>query len=677
MELKEKLTASNENFLSHLPGDAGERNQSYRLLFENLPNGFAYCQVITDAGGVCIDLMFREVNPAFTRITGCRREELINRRFSEVWPLAQELLLHLIAVRERAVDTGQAVRCERRLNILGRWLSITAFSPCDGYFALLLDDITVQKEVEKQLRRQNEYLSVLQETSLGLVNRLNVNDLLRMVVAKAGALVGTGNGFLYLLKEAEQVLELRVTTGMHSRVPSRLLMKGEGLSGKIWDTGQLLLVPDYSTWPHRLRDCRLDDARAMVGVPLKLGQQVIGVLGLTHTEANRTFSEAETSILGRLADLASIAIDYARLFAKAQSELNERMRMESALRQSEERYRLLFNSTIDAIFVWGLEEDGLPGRIVEANDVACQRLGYTREELMQFTPVELLAEKPDNIRELMNKLFTSKHLLVERLHVAKDSRIIPVEINSHLFTLNNRQVVLSVARDITERKQMAEEMARLDRLSIIGSMAASIGHEVRNPMTTVRGFLQMLINKPECRSYREFYRIMIEEIDRANGIITEFLSLAKTKAVNLRLSNLNTVIKAIVPLIQADAIVYDKTVRLDLEPVPDIPLDEKEIRQLILNLARNGLDAIPEGKTLTIRSFVKDNEVVLAVADQGKGIEAEILKKLGTPFFSTKENGTGLGLAVCYSIAARHKASIKIDTGPQGSVFSVCFKISG
>lgn len=240
--------------------------------------------------------------------------------------------------------------------------------------------------------------------------------------------------------------------------------------------------------------------------------------------------------------------------------------------------------------------------------------------------------------------------------------------------IDGSPLVLKLGIDITEQKRLEKEMARLDRLNLIGEMAAGIGHEIRNPMTTVRGFLQMLGEKQDCARYREYYNLMIDELDRANSIITEFLSLAKNKAIDLKVQNLNKIIKAISPLIVADAMVYDKYVKMELGDVPDLLLDKKEIRQLTLNLVRNGLEAMSPGQYLTIKTFAEEGEVVLAVQDQGKGIEPDLLDKIGTPFLTTKEQGTGLGLAVCYSIAARHNASIDFETGPTGCTFYVRFK---
>jgi two-component system, sporulation sensor kinase E len=226
-----------------------------------------------------------------------------------------------------------------------------------------------------------------------------------------------------------------------------------------------------------------------------------------------------------------------------------------------------------------------------------------------------------------------------------------------------------------KQKEIEKQIARLDRLNIIGEMAAGIAHEVRNPMTTVRGFLQMLAKKEQNSPNVSFYNIMIEELDRANGIITEFLSLAKNKAVNLKYANLNQIIKAIVPLIEADARVSNKNIILELSEIPDLLIDEKEIRQVILNMVRNGLEAMKEKGEVRIRTYCEGKVVVMAIADQGTGIKAEILENIGIPFQTTKDSGTGLGLPVCYSIAARHNAKIIVETGPEGTEFFINFKI--
>jgi PAS domain S-box-containing protein len=232
--------------------------------------------------------------------------------------------------------------------------------------------------------------------------------------------------------------------------------------------------------------------------------------------------------------------------------------------------------------------------------------------------------------------------------------------------------LLIVILDITEKEHWESQSARLERLHLIGEMAAAIAHEVRNPMTTVSGFLQ-LYKRQRKELTEESVNMMLEEINRANGIITEFLTLAKNKSSDLQPRSLNAIVQSIFPLIQAEAVMNSKQALAELTPTPDLRLDEKEIRQMILNMALNGLDSMEAGGTLRIETFIDGDSVSLSVADEGCGMSEEVVQKLGTPFYTTKDSGTGLGLAVCYSIAARHNASIRVETGSQGSKFIISF----
>ncbi|WP_434400573.1 ATP-binding protein [Planococcus sp. 11815] len=230
--------------------------------------------------------------------------------------------------------------------------------------------------------------------------------------------------------------------------------------------------------------------------------------------------------------------------------------------------------------------------------------------------------------------------------------------------------ICCVLKNIKEKKQYEKELKRLANLDLIGQMAAGISHEIRNPMTTVRGFLQLMVMNEQLEPHAAHFNLMIAELDRANAIITEFLSVGNTRTSDMKMMSLNTILDDISPLIKIDTANQNKQIHIYTQEVPELLLNHNEIRQLIINLYRNGLEAMDEGQTLTIGTYPEnENYVVLAVQDQGSGIDPAIIDKIGTPFYTTKDEGTGLGLGICYAVAARHNATITIETGPEGTIF--------
>lgn len=231
-----------------------------------------------------------------------------------------------------------------------------------------------------------------------------------------------------------------------------------------------------------------------------------------------------------------------------------------------------------------------------------------------------------------------------------------------------------IIQDITELETFRKELNHVERLSLVGQMAAGITHEIRNPMAVVRGFLQLMQEKspPMLDNY---YRIVMEELDRANSIINDFLSLAQNRSVRMELCSLHDIIRELTPLLWADANLRGQSieVRLD-EELPALRLNPKEIKQLILNLGRNGMEAMGEKGELTIAACKRADGVELSVKDQGPGIPAAQRERLFEPFYTTKSQGTGLGLALCLSIVERHSGKISVQSEEgKGTTFTVFF----
>ncbi len=234
-----------------------------------------------------------------------------------------------------------------------------------------------------------------------------------------------------------------------------------------------------------------------------------------------------------------------------------------------------------------------------------------------------------------------------------------------------------IAKDITELTQLRDERGRMERLSLVGQMAASITHEIRNPMAVIRGFVQ-LIQERSPQNQFEYFRIIMEELDRANLIISDFLSLAQNRELKLEKASLHGTINDLVPLLNADANLRGQTLEVRFcEGLPDMYLNDREMKQLLLNLARNGMEAMEDKGILRIYTTCTAEEISVHIEDEGIGIPKDKLDHLFEPFYTTKTRGTGLGLPLCLSIAERHNGRIDIESREgKGTTFIVTFDIT-
>ena len=318
------------------------------------------------------------------------------------------------------------------------------------------------------------------------------------------------------------------------------------------------------------------------------------------------------------------------------------------------------------------------GKILDANQSFFIITGMNRRNLKNTFWFDFTEEKQATMhQEFIHKLKANNS--VENIKIVFDFPVLNPSkrntlLSARLIEFNKKTAIIFTIIDVSTVPHLTNDLFHMEELKVASELAASVGHEVRNPMTAVRGFLQMLSKKPDLDKYQSYFDLMLEELDRANQIITEYLSLAKTKTNKSTMENLNAIIEQLFPLLQITAINADQKIQLDLSPSSDLYLDGKEIRQLILNMVKNGLEAMEPGKTLTIKTYQNTiNSVMLEIKDEGSGIPPNILDKIGSPFFTTKANGTGLGLSICYTIARKNNATIRVESSTTGTSFFIEF----
>ncbi|WP_051276426.1 two-component system sensor histidine kinase NtrB [Desulfovirgula thermocuniculi] len=238
---------------------------------------------------------------------------------------------------------------------------------------------------------------------------------------------------------------------------------------------------------------------------------------------------------------------------------------------------------------------------------------------------------------------------------------------------------VTIFHDITELKRQRDLQYNQEKLAVAGQMAASIAHELRNPLTSIRGFAQLLGDRLKDEKDREYLEVIIQEIDRANEIIRNFLLLTRPAQEKRQHIDLNTILRELLPLIESQCILARVELHLDLDPgLPEVVAHPDQIKQVLLNLIHNALQAM-EGQrtkklTLTTRWLPATGEVLFSVADTGHGMPEEVILQLGTPFFTTKETGTGLGLTITYRIVESHGGRIEVSSRQGlGSEFRVYF----
>ena len=241
-------------------------------------------------------------------------------------------------------------------------------------------------------------------------------------------------------------------------------------------------------------------------------------------------------------------------------------------------------------------------------------------------------------------------------------------------SLQSRESFEKLQHKTIEQQGTAKKIIRLDSYDYVGKLIASLGHEIKNPLTTIKGFLQLL--QAKSKNNEEYFNIIFAELDAIHHTLTDFLSLAAKKAQAFTTGNINDVVADIGPLLKANAALHQQHIQIKLGHISDITLDKAQIRRLIVNLTNNGYEAMSAGGHLSLKTTASANHVNLIIKDEGHGISPELLSKIGTPFITTKKNGTGLGLAICCHIAAVHHALLAVESTADGTTFTIQFPIN-
>lgn len=358
--------------------------------------------------------------------------------------------------------------------------------------------------------------------------------------------------------------------------------------------------------------------------------------------------------------------------------------------ESEEKFRLIFNSGNDAVFVHGLDSKGKPGLIINVNDVACEKYGYSKEEFLKITPYKLDDKEifKKNAIPAIQKLLAGESATFESIHQTKEGRKLNVEISSRFFELQGENVVLSIVRDITERKKTEKAAIESQRLMAMGEMAASVAHDFNNSLQAMQGNIEIIKSKsnfsPTSQKHINTIETLISDVSSRVKTLQQFGD-TKHNSSSYKIVNLNTIISEV--LLQLRPMWKDQLEKEGLIvnvitkycDTVNISCNGGELKTAFYNVLKNSIEAMPYGGTLTIETSIKDEEAFVTVKDTGVGMDEETKMKIFQPFYTTKgfDVGRGLGMSGVYSIIKNHGGNIFVAASEpdKGTTVNLVFPI--
>lgn len=659
-----------------------------------------------------------EWNPGAERLFGYTREEAIGR---DIDPLITNQHTHgeafefthqvLSGHTLSPVETVRYHKDGTPVDVMVTGSPILVGDELIGVVAIYTD-ISERKQAMEEIRSQAEMLEALHETALGLASQRDLTDLLEAVVARAVHLLEARGGGIYLYRPDSDDLEFVLTHNLEPDRTGAVLQRGEGLSGKVLESGRSMSVDNYSTWEERAAQFEDAGFAACVAVPIVWGDRLLGVLNVLD-DPPRVFSDSDIAILERVVLLTGAAMEQTRLL----EETRERWREAETLRQAgaavaevlslDERLecileqlgrvlpydsasvQLLREGTLEIVggrgfpdldAVVGLEFP-MPGDNPNTQVVEERRPILLDDAQTAHPPFR---QPPHNhIRSWLGVPLIVHDRVIGLLAVDSTERghfnqahirlVIPFA-DQVAVALENARLYSDLQQQMEELKSTQAQLVQSAKLAAVGEMAAGVAHELNNPLTSVLGYAEIAMSEmPPGDPHRKDLEQIISEALRAHEIVRNLLNFSRQTGPLRQSTDLNQILHQTLAVIRYHLETSGLSIEEDYDAeIGQIYLDPGQIKQVFLNLLTNAYQAMPEGGALSIRTARVGEEAAVSITDTGAGILPENLERIFDPFFSTKSSGTGLGLSVSLGIVQRHGGRIEVESTPgQGSTFTV------
>ena len=514
---------------------------------------------------------------------------------------------------------------------------------------------------DKKIAHLNTYLTV----SSNIAKTLNLRKVIEAVLYSSIEAVAAEAASVLLLDSEKKNFRFYGVEGPAKPVLLDVTFPvDQGLAGYVFQTQQSTIFNDVQQDPRfygKFDSVSGFQTRNLVAIPLVAGDDKVGVLEVLNKAGDEPFYEDDRLLLESIAEEIAFAIRNANI-------CDEKQTLAAEIERMHEFQTRLIQTSNDGIIA-----NDRHGNIIIFNEGAERVLGYRRDEVIGKITVAQLYP-PGVAQEVKAQIESPGYggpdrlIHYETMGLSKTGEEIPVELSASLILGDDQEVTtVGFFRDLRERKQLQEKLLQAERLAALGQMAAHISHEVKNPLMVIGGMARQVLrasgeNAPKSV---EKLRIIVEEIRRLEEFLAEVGSFAKLSEPRKCPIDLNALIRdlglKLEPSLQENHI----QLSMNLDPhLPQVLFDPLLLRQVLLNIAKNGIEAMPAGGTLTLASGRDNDRVWVRIGDSGEGIPPDILDKIFQPFFSTKPKGSGLGLAISQTIIKAHQGEIRVESEP-------------
>lgn len=493
---------------------------------------------------------------------------------------------------------------------------------------------------------------------------IGFDALIDMIVEKA-ALVMDAQACSLMVRDGKQdSLIIQAGFGLSEDiVKGTRIAFGEGIAGQVAQSGEPLLLTDVAEDKRlKRRVSKRSEVSGSMCVPLKDREGLVtGVLNIRRHFPKEPFNQDDLRLFSIFATHASLAFSNAQLY----SSLHKRVIQMATLTS----YTESILSSIDAAVVtldpngtirtWNAAAESLTGI------KSARIIGLDKEKAMRLLriPASNKAILKDAVERVFNTSQTFQGFKIPFHPFHKDELILNISISLLKNKTGEILGFVLIFEDITSEIRMEDELRRMGELASIGQLAASIAHELRNPLSSIKGAAQFLMKEQKDAASKEFLGIIVDEVNGLNKLTTQFLDFARPLQMELSETNINESISKVTKLMQHVLNESKITIQLNLDEKNNyIQADSAQIEQVLKNILINSIQAMPKGGNIELETNFDGHGVKLLITDSGYGISEDKLEKIFQPFFTTKTKGTGLGLSVVKKIIGNHGGSIAIDS---------------